>query len=85
MTIAPRKQRGEHMNRWLRRLLSAITIHAMLAGCQSAPAPGEYVTFVRDVMAESARLDEEAGEGPDRTEPVEEAVRVWRDAGEDEE
>ena len=73
------------MNRSMQWLLSAITIHAMLAGCQSAPAPGEYVTFVRDVMAESARLDEEAGEGPDRSEAFEEAVRVWRDAGEEEE
>ena len=42
------------------------------------------MTFVRDLMAESARIDEEAGEGPDRSEEAERAVRTWR-VGEDEE
>ena len=60
------------------RLALAITLATFLAGCRSAPADGEYVTFVREVMAEAARLDDEEGEGADRSEQVERAVRVWR-------
>ena len=72
------------MSNWNRRLLPAIALYAVLTGCQSGPAEGEYVTFVRDIMTESAKLKEAAGEGPEHTEQVERAVRVWRGADDDE-
>ena len=71
------------MSNWNRRLLPAIALYAVLTGCQSGPAEGEYVTFVREVMTESAKLKQEAGKGPKHTEQVERAVRVWRGAEED--
>ena len=71
------------MNHWTCRILPVIALHTALAGCQNGPAEGEYVTFVREIMAESALLDEAAGEGPDRSEEVEEAVRAWK-GGEEE-
>ena len=71
------------MNLSTRCMLPAMALHTMLTGCQSGPAEGEYVTFVREVMVESARLDEASGEGPDRSEEVERAVRVWRTEDED--
>ena len=60
------------------RLPLVFALLALLGGCQSAPAEGEYVTFVRDLMSESARLKDDAEDGPDRSEQVERAVRVWR-------
>ncbi len=54
-----------------------------LAGCQTGPAEGEYVRFVREVMVESARMEEESGDGPERSEPAERAVQVWRGDDED--
>lgn len=71
------------MNHWTCRILPVIALYTALAGCQSGPAEGEYVTFVREIMAEAALLDEAAGEGPDRSEEVEEAVRVWKGGEED--
>ena len=70
------------------RLLLAFSLQNLLGGCQSAPAEGEYVTFVRELMAESARLKHDAKDGPERSEQVERAVRVWRgaeDEGEEDE
>lgn len=47
-------------------------------GCATGLAEGDYVNFVRDVMVESARLGEASGDGPERSEPAERAVREWR-------
>ena len=58
--------------------VAAIALCALLAGCQSGSAGGEYVTFVREVMAESAQIKEEAADGPDRSEQAERAVGIWR-------
>ena len=72
------------MNDPNRRLLRAIAMYAMLTGCQSSgPAEGGYVTFVRDVMTESANLKEETGKGPERSEQVERAIWVWRGVDDD--
>ena len=72
------------MHRWTSQTLPAITLLTMLAGCQTGPAEGEYVTFVRELMTESAHLDEQSGEGPDRSDEAERAVREWRaEEGED--
>ena len=59
-------------------LVAAAALCALLAGCQSGPAEGDYVTFVREVMVESARLKEAAADGPDRSEQAERAVGIWR-------
>ena len=67
----------------IRSLALAAALCTLLAGCQSTPAEGEYVDFVRELMVESARLEGNAGEGPDRSETAERAVRVWRE-GDDE-
>ena len=72
------------MNHRIRWLLAAVALHAMLSGCQTGPAEGEYVTFVQELMAESAQLEAQAGEGPDRSDEAERAVRVWRSENEDE-
>ena len=66
------------MNYSTRQLVAAAALCALLAGCQSGPAEGEYVTFVREVMAESARLQEESADGPGRSEQAERAVGAWR-------
>ena len=66
------------MNYSTRQLVAAAALCALLAGCQSGPAEGEYVTFVREVMAESARLQEESADGPSRSEQAERAVGAWR-------
>ena len=62
--------------------MPAVLFCLALAGCQTGPAEGEYVTFVREVMAESARMEEESGDGPERSEPAERAVQVWRGSDE---
>ena len=56
----------------------AVLVGILVAGCESAATDGEYVTFVRELMSESARLKDDAEDGPDRSEQVERAVRVWR-------
>ncbi len=66
------------MTRLTWQLLVAFVINALVAGCESAPTDGEYVTFVRELMSESARLKDDAGDGPERSEQVERAVGVWR-------
>lgn len=51
---------------------------AATAGCQSDPVEGEYVTFVREMMIASGRLDDLAGQGAERSEAATRAVTVWR-------
>ena len=60
------------------RFIRALGVCLLLAGCQTEPVEGEYVTFMREMMVESARLKDESGEGTERSEPLERAVRVWR-------
>ena len=71
-------KQGTRMRRLTWQLLVAFVINTLVAGCESAATDGEYVTFVRDLMSESARLKDDAEDGPDRSEQVERAVRVWR-------
>ncbi len=66
------------MNDSICRPIPAAVLWVLLAGCQTGPAEGEYVTFVREVMAESARLKEASGDGPERSEQAQRAVAVWR-------
>lgn len=62
-------------------MFCAVVSCALLAGCQAAPPDGTYVTFMREAMVESARLLENAGEGPERSEHAERAVSAWRGSG----
>lgn len=88
------------VNAWSRRTLLILTCSVALMGCQSrgqvgdqstplrkAPS-GDYITVMRELMAESAQLDSAAGDGPERSEQAARAVQVWRsqesDAGESE-
>ena len=76
-------------------LWRVLTLSALLAGCQhtapppvapveSRPAAGEvYVTFVRDMMAESAHLDAQSGDGVEHSEMAVRAVSAWRGAAQD--
>lgn len=62
--------------------IAAVAIGVLLGGCRAplpevetpAPAAGDRVAFVRDVMVEAAEL----ADGPSRTEKAVEAVRKWR-------
>ena len=75
----------------LRRCCWAVLpLGALLAGCQSVPSaapqptPGEvYVSFVRDMMVESARLKTRSGEGSGHAEAAVQAVGAWRGAAQD--
>ena len=63
--------------------VAAVAAGALLGGCrtplpdvpdvEAAPAAGDQVAFVRDMMIESAEMSK----GPARTEKAVEAVREW--------
>ena len=61
--------------------IAAVAVGVLLGGCRAplpeleapAPAAGDRVAFVRDMMIESAEMSE----GPSRTEKAVEAVRKW--------
>ncbi len=77
------ENQGYAMNFRKIRCLPIILVGLLVSGCKTGLADGDYVAFVRDVMVESARLDEASGDGPERMEPVERAVREWRGADQD--
>ena len=60
------------------RCIPSFTLCLLLSGCEAKPVEGDYVTFVRDMMEESARFKEESGQGTERSESAEKAVRAWR-------
>ena len=65
-------------SRRIRRFVPAVAVCWLMSGCQAGPAEGEYVRFVREVMAESAALERQAGDGPERSEHVVRSVSAWR-------
>ena len=84
---------GGWMNTPRRGFWAVLALCALLGGCQSAPpavpvvagpAAGEvYVSFVRDMMVESARLKAQSGEGVEHAEAAVQAVRAWRGEAQD--
>ena len=61
--------------------LAAAGCCVLLAGCQSEPLDGARVALLRELMVESARMREEAGKGPVRSDEAERAVGDWRGVG----
>ena len=78
---ANERKRGTARGAWA---VAVVAAGALLGGCRTplpeapdveaaAPAAGDQVAFVRDMMIESAEMSK----GPARTEKAVEAVREW--------